>query len=150
MHIIQDTREQKPLEFQLKGNDLIIVQKLEHGDYSIEGMEDILCIERKASASEIANNIKEERFYRLLAEVSSYHFAVIVCEFPFSDVVNFPYISCIPNSVRKRIKVRGNYLISQIADIQATYRIPFIFCDSAKNAAKYTYAFMRKVYDNYE
>ena len=35
----------------------VIERKLETGDYSIEGMEDRICIERKASPSEIAINV---------------------------------------------------------------------------------------------
>ena len=54
LKIIIDTREQKPWEFP---GHTTAVQKLDTGDYSVEGLEDILCIERKQNTSEFAKNI---------------------------------------------------------------------------------------------
>ena len=46
-NIIVDTREQKPWDF--NDNFNTTKAKLDTGDYSIEGLEHILCIERKCS-----------------------------------------------------------------------------------------------------
>jgi ERCC4-type nuclease len=55
--IIVDTREQKPWSFE---NYTTAIRKLDTGDYSIEGLEHLLCIERKRSVSEIANKIMQK------------------------------------------------------------------------------------------
>ena len=53
--IIIDTREQQPWSFE----DYVVAnKKLDTGDYSIEGLQDVFAIERKKSINEIANNIK--------------------------------------------------------------------------------------------
>jgi len=49
--IIVDTREQTPWTFD---NYVVASQKLDTGDYSIQGLEHIFTIERKKSVSEIA------------------------------------------------------------------------------------------------
>ena len=58
LKIIVDTREQQPWSFDFNE---IAVAKLDTGDYSVAGLEEILCIERKKSVSEIANNIVDKR-----------------------------------------------------------------------------------------
>ena len=65
--IIVDTREQQPWTFD---NYVTANQKLDTGDYSILGMENILAIERKKSVSEFANNITESRFKDVVARLS--------------------------------------------------------------------------------
>ena len=59
LKIIVDTREQQPWSFDFNE---IAVAKLDTGDYSVAGLEEVLCIERKKSVSEIANNIVEKRY----------------------------------------------------------------------------------------
>ena len=61
--IIIDTREQQPWAFK---HHSVANRKLDTGDYSMEGFEDIFTIERKKSISEIANNIVESRFSNAL------------------------------------------------------------------------------------
>ena len=60
--IIKDTREQDGYTFESSSSRYhtcngMISRKLDTGDYSIEGLEDKLCIERKASVVEFANNV---------------------------------------------------------------------------------------------
>ncbi len=58
-NIIVDTREQQPWNFKTYGT---VSQKLDTGDYSIEGLENLVAIERKKSVNEFATNITEKRF----------------------------------------------------------------------------------------
>ena len=51
--IIIDTREQQPWTFE---HYTTANRKLDTGDYSVEGLENLLAIERKKSINEIANN----------------------------------------------------------------------------------------------
>ena len=62
-NIIIDTREQQAWEFPRHAT---ANKKLDTGDYSLAGMEEVLCIERKKSVSEIASNITEKRFEDVL------------------------------------------------------------------------------------
>ena len=65
--IIIDTREQQPWVFE---QYVVANKKLDTGDYSIEGYENIFAIERKKSINEIANNIIEPRFKDVLTRLA--------------------------------------------------------------------------------
>ena len=64
--VIKDTREQDGWIFapydRCEGME---VDTLHTGDYTLKGFEDIVCVERKASVSEIATNLgkKKKAFY---------------------------------------------------------------------------------------
>ena len=57
MKVIRDTREKQGWDFIFYDNIDIVDQKLDCGDYTTESLKDIVVIERKASATEIANNL---------------------------------------------------------------------------------------------
>lgn len=68
-HIIKDTREKKGHGWWYDENAYCsgtTVAKVDIGDYAIEGMEHVLCIERKESVSEFAGNCSEKDFTRNL------------------------------------------------------------------------------------
>lgn len=89
--IIVDTREQKPWKFEgltkrVRGEDRPIEvetvrRKLESGDYSIEGMENQIAIERK-SASDLISTVfhGRDRFVRELERLSQLKWAAVVVE----------------------------------------------------------------------
>ncbi len=67
--LIQDTREKQPWDFE--GDEKfaeVKVKKLDYGDYSIEGLEDVICIERKANANELFQNFSANKA-RIIAEM---------------------------------------------------------------------------------
>ena len=60
--VIKDTREQDGYTFERFESRYhacagMVVQKLDTGDYSLVGLEDKLCIERKGRISELAINL---------------------------------------------------------------------------------------------
>lgn len=59
--IIVDTREQQPLIFRQFPEVVTIRRKLDAGDYSIEGYEDKICVERKNSIDELCTAIGKGR-----------------------------------------------------------------------------------------
>ena len=67
--VIVDSREQIPFEFTSSKIGNIINRKLNTGDYSIEGLEETLCIERKATVNEFYNNITHNHL-ALLDEIA--------------------------------------------------------------------------------
>lgn len=144
--IIVDTREQKPWEFTDFSTS---VAKLDTGDYSIKGLEDILCIERKRSISEIAGNITEKRFEDVLTRMSEYKFPFILLEFGLDDVFNFPIGSDIPKKLWNRIKIKPQFILKNLIEMALIYNINVIYCGNKSNAEEYALAIMNKVYQKY-
>ena len=89
--LIIDTREKMPWCFD--GDDAfeeVIYKKLDGGDYSIEGMEDIIVIERKATVDELYNNFTKDK-KRIAAEferLKDHKFKIVVVEESCDDVMN--------------------------------------------------------------
>lgn len=144
--IIVDTREQKPWSFP---EHTVAVSKLDTGDYSIQGLEDVLCIERKRSVSEIANNITEKRFTDVLSRMSKYRFPFILLEFDLNDVLDFPIGSDIPKRLWDKIKIRPQFILKNITEMSLIYNIYVIFCGSKSNAETYAEFIMNKVYSKH-
>ena len=88
--IIVDTREQKPWSF---SHHVTANHKLDTGDYSIEGLEHILSIERKRNVAEFANNITERRFKDVIDRLSKIPHSFILFEFDFDKIMSFPVFS---------------------------------------------------------
>ena len=76
--IIVDTREQQPWIFD---NYAKAHKKLDTGDYSVEGLEHLLTIERKKSSSEFATNIVESRFKDVVMRLSQFKYSFLLLEF---------------------------------------------------------------------
>ena len=123
--IIVDTREQLPWDFE---ENTIAKEKLDTGDYSVKGLEDILCIERKRSVSEIANNLTEKRFDDVLSRMSKYKFAFLLLEFSVDDILSFPIGSDIPKRMWDKIKISPNYIIARMLQMSYKYNIHVIYC----------------------
>ena len=89
--IIKDTREKKGHGWWYDENAYCsgtTVAKVDIGDYAIEGMEHVLCIERKESVSEFAGNCSEKRFHAELKKMATFPFAFLIFEFSWSDIEN--------------------------------------------------------------
>ena len=145
--VIVDTREKTPWTFKAEESCCgSISRKLEHGDYSIDGLEDILFIERKASPNELAKNVIEDRFYRELdSAFELYQHRYIVCEFSFNALFDFPWGNNLKPSLVKKIKIRGPYILSRLMDYQTEKGFHLVFCDNKLGAQKYTKALFKKI-----
>lgn len=144
--IIIDTREQIPWEF---GFHNTAKRKLDTGDYSIEGLESIIAIERKKSVSEIATNLSESRFKNVLDRLSQIKHPYIVFEFDIDDIYSFPIGSDIPKRMWDKLRISGNYIIKRLIEIQLNYNIHLVFCGDANNAEKFTVSLMKRIYEKY-
>ena len=145
--IIVDTREQLPWEF---GAHTTSKHKLDTGDYTIEGLENLLCIERKQSVSEIANNITESRFPDFLERMSLIPHKFMLFEFDLDDVYNFPVGSDIPKRMWEKLLVSNNYILKMIMSFHVKYGIHTIFCGDSDNAEKMAVRIMISVYEKYK
>jgi ERCC4-type nuclease len=144
--IIIDTREQIPWEF---GFHDTAKQKLDTGDYSILGFENIIAIERKKSVSEFATNLSESRFKDVLERLSKIKHPYMVFEFSLDEVYNFPVGSDIPKRMWDKLKISGNYIIKRLIEIQLQYNIQVMFCDDPSNAEKFSVSLMKRIYERY-
>jgi len=137
--VIKDTREKNGWDFENMescwGTDLGCLQT---GDYTIAGFEDVLCIERKASTAEIANNLgtKKEQFEAEMQRMTAYTYPFILLEFSMSDLLKYPDGSSIPNSKKKFIKLNGRYLLKTLIEYQIFYNVKILFCDNRDQAIK--------------
>jgi len=141
--IIIDTREQKPwtFEYQATAN-----HKLDTGDYSIQGYENILAIERKRNVAEFANNITEKRFKDVIDRLKNIKHSYILFEFNMEDIVRYPIGSDIPKRLWDKIKISPAFLIKNILDLQIDHNIKTIFCGNSHNAERIALSIMRKIF----
>jgi ERCC4-type nuclease len=126
--IIRDTREKKnvwdfePSEFINK----TISKGLKTGDYSIEGYESLVSLERKANTGEIYNNLFEKRFKDELNRLHPFKYKALILEFSVKDILSFPINSSIPYRYHSGLKANAGYIMSRLMDIQLK-GIPIIF-----------------------
>jgi len=142
--IIIDTREQQPWLFE---HQVKACEKLDTGDYSIRGLENQLCIERKKSVSEIANNITEKRFKDVVARMTQYKYSFLLLEFDFDNVLSYPVGSNVPKKMWDKLKITPNFLIKHLVELQVFFNIKVLFCGSASNAERMALSIMKKVYE---
>jgi ERCC4-type nuclease len=155
--IIKDTREQEGYSFEPSSSRYhtckgMVTQKLDTGDYSIVGLEDKLCIERKASVVEFANNIGHDqaRFMREIERMEKIPHRYMVFEFSLSDLMNFPEGSGIPESDWGKLKVTNRFMLKMIMEFQMKHGIHVMFCDSKKNAKWAVLSLIKRVNELYQ
>jgi ERCC4-type nuclease len=141
--IIIDTREQQPWKFE---NYTIANTKLDTGDYSIEGLEDILAIERKKSASEFANNVVEKRFVDVVERLSNIKYAFLLLEFDLKDILKYPFGSTVPKKVWNKIRISPAFLMKHILELQMYHNIIVCFCGNSKNAQEMAEYIFNKIF----
>ena len=142
--IIVDTREQQPWHFDYYAT---AIHKLDTGDYSVDGIQDLLCIERKKSVSEIATNITESRFQDVLARMKSYKYSFMILEFDLDDVYKYPIGSNIPKHMWNKLKITPKFILKNLIEFQLVYNIHIIYYGNAYNASKMGLSIMKKVYE---
>lgn len=148
MIVIQDTREQIPWDFTFLGASQK-VKKLDTGDYSLEGLEDTFCIERKRSTGEIAINLgsKNKTFLKELDRIMEFEHKFLICEFSIKTLLSFPAFSGIPKDRLKFIKMNSNYMVSLLQKYEEKYGLEVIYCNDTNEATNIAYDIMKEIYD---
>lgn len=145
--VVRDSREQNGHGYifsDIPGCETVTA-KLECGDYSIQGKEDVVCIERKKTVSELATNIHQDRFYRELERMQTYKWRYILCEFSLYDLINFPKGANLPPEVLKKLKVTGPYILRKVTEIMIKYHINFLYCGNKFDAQAMCYSILKRV-----
>lgn len=140
--IIVDTREQQPWTFE---NHAVSNRKLDTGDYSIDGLENILGIERKKSISEFANNITESRYQDVVSRLSQLKYSFLLLEFDLEDALIYPIRSTVPKRMWGKIKISPAFIIKNILELEISHNIKVMFCGNSNNAQKMAEYILRKV-----
>jgi ERCC4-type nuclease len=136
-HVIKDTREQDGWIFnpydKCTGMD---IGTLHTGDYTLKGFEELVCVERKACASEIAMNLgkKKGAFEAEIQRMRDFPFSFVICEFDMDDVLKYPEGSRVPRHLRQKVKVTGKYLLKTLLEFQLYYDTKIVFCGNKNNA----------------
>jgi ERCC4-type nuclease len=150
LSIIQDTREQRPLDFSKADYCESVIQgTLKTGDYSLKGFEELVCIERKGSVGEVAGNIVQKRFFAELERMKQFQYRYIVCEFPFTDIINYPYSSDIPKFKLKYIKVRPPFILKILNSITIDFGVNIVYVNDRKGAVKFISHLFKDIYDRH-
>lgn len=145
--IIKDSREQ--LGYDFPEDDTFAgtkIEKLSVGDYAVEGYQHLTFIDRKKSTSELANNMSEARFEKLLQKASKYKYRFLIMEFDMDDVYNFPLNSGIPVAKFKYCRIKPAFIASFLARIAIQYDINLIFAHNATDAEKFCHALLKRIY----
>ena len=147
--LIRDSREKPTHGYDWGETDIFSGTKIDtikYGDYSIDGYEEIIFIERKCSVAEIAKNITEKRFTNLLNRAIKRKYKFLICEFSFSDICTYPIGSDIPKRLWKKIRVKPEFIQSSIVKIAVEYGVQVLFCDDKIKAEEVCYSILKKIY----
>jgi ERCC4-type nuclease len=141
--IIVDTREQHPWIFP---DHATSKKKLDTGDYSIEGLEDLLCIERKNGIAEIANNMTEDRFVDVIARMSLCKYSFLLIESDYTELMNYPVGSDVPVRAWKNIKISPGFILKFLMELTINHNIHVMFCGNPTWAEKTALSIMKRIY----
>jgi ERCC4-type nuclease len=150
--VIKDTREQDGYFFsEFNTCAGMIEQKLDTGDYSILGMEDKICIERKGCVEELAVNLGQKK-HAFLAEVermNSFPHKFIVLEFSLEDLIKFPDETRIPVKNKAALKITGKYMLKCLFEFQLYNNVQILFCGNKYNAFLAVSSILKRVNEMY-
>ncbi len=126
---IVDTREQLPLDLRWRDGQFLMTKRgtLKTADYSIEGLEDKIAIERKSLQDLIGCIGKgRERFERCLDRMRTFPVRCVVVEGTWTQIERRQYVGM----------VHPNAVIGSILG-WITSGIPFLLVDSRDRASEY-------------
>ena len=113
-------------------------RSLDTGDYTVETLENVLCVERKSIPDLVGTVVNDwQRFSRQLRRMSAMDVALIVVEGKVSDLMNHQYSSQTnPESVRGKLN-----------RIQVQFGIQTLFLENREIAASWVENLFEKYLD---
>ena len=141
MKIIIDSREQKPYQFQkIDPPPEVTIGTLQTGDYSIEGYEGQVCIERKSAIDLFGSCGKgRDRFEREFKRMEEYRYAAIVIERDWASIYKNP---------PARSKMDPKNILRTLIAWQMRYGVHVWACPTRGFAETLTYILLKRFYDD--
>ena len=130
--IIVDSREKLPFRFR---GYTVKTAALTTGDYSVEGYENLVAVERKSGADLVSClTTQRKRFERELHRSLNMTAFAVVIEDP---------LSALHFIAHARTSTPFSALISRIGRLAMQYRVPFMFCETRETAQAMTLEMLR-------
>lgn len=131
--ILVDSREQQPLNLFANHPNWIAGEKvvsLRTGDYSVEGMQELLTLERKSLPDIVGCTVSNrERFIAECRRMAKFRWKAILIEATLEDIKGgFRYFNIISD-------VHPNAVCGTLDAIEANFGIPIIYTSSVKHLA---------------
>ncbi|MHB9124597.1 MAG: ERCC4 domain-containing protein [Armatimonadota bacterium] len=134
--IVIDTREQVPYTFD-PGRIETVRRALPAGDYSLQGLESRVAVERKSLEDFVGTLTRSrERFKKELLKLQGYEFACVVVECSLTDVLSGKY----------RSDVHPNALLGSAISIIADYHVPVFFCTNRQAACLFVQTLLLRLH----
>ena len=133
LRIVIDSREQLPYSFGCQ----TVRKKLEAGDYSVEGYEHVMAVERK-SLADFTNTVIHDfsRFASELDRLAAYEFAVVVVETDLDALLRG-----LKQAELRAVKPTA--LLGSATQITARWNVPVLWCGSRAAARAFTESMLR-------
>lgn len=150
--VIRDTREQNGYEFSAFDYcDGMVEQKLDTGDYTILGLENKVCIERKGCVEELAINLGQKKyaFLREIERMKDFPHKFLVLEFSAEDLIRFPDESRIPVKNKSALKITGKYMMKCLAEFALYDNLHILFCGDRTSAFLVTTSILKRINEKY-
>ena len=132
--IVVDTREQLPYQFDRRRIN-VSRRALPAGDYSLDGRETEVSVERKSLSDFVGSVIQaRDRFEREIVRLSTYRAACIVIEADMHDVLDHRY----------RSHAHPHSVIGSAIALFVDHKVPFLFCSDRETAGRFTAGYLTK------
>jgi ERCC4-type nuclease len=133
--VLVDTREQMPWCFLDNHPNWIGGEKrlaLTAGDYSVEGMQDVLALERKSMPDAIRSTTADRaRFIRSCARLAQFRWKAILIEATYEDMK-----SSYANIDGLETEAHPNAVVGTLDAIEAKFGIPVLYTSRVRNLAE--------------
>jgi ERCC4-type nuclease len=130
--VVVDSREQLPYAFD-PGRTEVVRRALPAGDYSIEGHEESVAVERKTLEDFVSTVIRSrKRFTRELRLLSGYEAACVVVEADLRDILEG----------RFRSGAHPEAVMGSVLSIVVDFGVPVFFCSDRQAACRFVEDFL--------
>ena len=130
--LVIDTREQEPYSFD-PARAAVVRCALPAGDYSVQGFEEAVAVERKTLEDLVSTVLRgRRRFHRELRLLSTYQAACVVVEAELADVLLGRY----------RSDADPGAVLGSVVSIVVDFGVPVFFCSSRQAACRFTLEYL--------
>lgn len=130
--VLVDTREQAPFDL-ARFNNWIEGQKratLPTGDYSVEGLEDVIAVERKSLPDLVMTLMHQrERFFRECERLAQFKYRAILIEATYEEVKS-------PYRFAQQVVAHPNGIVGTLDAIETRWCIPITYASSHRHLAE--------------